>query len=372
MTGTARAAVQVGPSQVEMTEIELPAIAADEALIEVEACGICGSDIELYRAEAEYFVGRRKAEYPVIRGHEPVGVITEAGPQFLAARGLRLGDRVAVGTVRPCGVCDACLDGRSRRCTGWGQAPKSYGDTPVTVAPGLWGGFATHIFLSRHAVVIRVPAELTGTFATLYNPFGAGIAWGVDLAGTRAGSKVAVLGAGQRGVACALSALWAGAEAVLVTGLARDRHKLEIAASLGLTRTVDVESEDLAGASRELFGPAGPDIVIDTTSHSVAPVADAITMVRDDGTIVLTGFKMKPVPDLPVDIIIRKGLTVRGAYGVTIDAQARAIDLIASGRFDLARLQTHQYPIDQLDRAIATLAGEVPGEQALNVVVTPA
>lgn len=372
MTQRARAAVQTGPGTVEMREMDLPSIGDDDALVRVEACGICGSDIELFRAEDSFFVGRRKPEYPVIRGHEPVGVIVEAGDRFLANRRLGLGDRVAIGNFQPCGTCPACLAGLASRCDGWGPAAHSYGNTPLATPPGLWGGFATHLFLSTHSIVHKVPTRIPGPLATLFNPLGAGIAWGVDLAGTRVGSTVVVLGSGQRGIACALAAIAAGAAGVVITGLSRDAHKLDIARKLGVTATVDVEVEDLFDVVRETFGSDRVDAVVDTSSKSVQPVADAIRIVRPEGTIVLGGLKGQDLPSLPVDIVVRKGITMKGAYAVAPDAHARGIALLDSGRFDFAQLQTHILPLDRLEYAVKVLAGDVPGEYPLNVVVTPA
>ena len=100
-------------------------------------------------------------------------------------------------------------------------------------------------------------------------------------------------------------------------------------------------------------------------------VQDAVSLVRPAGTIVLGGLKGRGVPDFPVDRIALSGVTVRGMRGVSSEAYRGAIALIASGRFPLDRLRTHTFPLDAAGRAVEVLAGEDPGERAINVVINP-
>ena len=94
-----------------------------------------------------------------------------------------------------------------------------YGFIDVEKAPGLWGGYATHLYLSPDAMLLPVPAGLDPVHATLFNPLGAGIRWAVTLPGTRPGDIVAVLGPGVRGISACAAAKDAGAELVLVIGV---------------------------------------------------------------------------------------------------------------------------------------------------------
>jgi threonine dehydrogenase-like Zn-dependent dehydrogenase len=134
---------------------------------------------------------------------------------------------------------------------------------------------------------------------------------------------------------------------------------------------IDVEREDLVPRVRELTDGAMADVVVDVTANATQPVIDAVDLVRPGGTIVLGGLKGTEVPAFPTDKIVLRGINVIGARGVTAPGYANALDIIASRRFPLDQLRTHQFPLAEAERAIQVLAGEVPGEQAINVVIRP-
>lgn len=367
MTDPIVAVAQTGPRRLETVELPRPRIGADDALLRVEACGICGTDVEQYRGELD---GTLPLRYPLVLGHEPVGVIEQIGPDAAARWGVREGDRVAVENFVPCGGCRFCLSGGYEHCCGWPQM-MAYGFVPLDVAPGAWGAYATHLYLHPKAVVHRISPAIAPETAVLFNPLGAGVRWGVHLPRTSIGHRVVVLGAGQRGIAAALAAKVAGASLVVVTGLTRDRHKLDLALALGADVAIDVEQADVVDEVRSLTGGAMADVVLDVSANSTRPVVDAVDLARPGGTIVLGGLKGVPVPQFPSDKIVLRGITVIGARSVTAPAYRDAIELIESQRFPLDRLRTHQFGLDQAELAVRTLAGEVPGEQAVNVVLRP-
>lgn len=360
------AAIQVGPRRIELTEFDRPAISADDALLRVEACGICGTDVEQYRGELDHTID---LHYPLVPGHEPVGVIEAIGRDAAVRWGLREGDRVAVENFLPCGGCAYCLSGSYEHCYGWGRM-MAYGFIPTSVAPSAWGGYATHLYLHPKAVLHKIPQGVAPETAVLFNPLGAGVRWGVTLPRTTVGSTVLVLGAGQRGIACAIAAKLAGAALVVITGLTADAHKLELARRLGADATIDVERTDLVREVRAL-APRGVDIAIDVAAVATQPIIDAIECVRPGGTIVLGGLKGTTVPGFPSDKVVLRGLTVIGARSVTAPAYREAIAIIDARRDDLAALRTHEFALADAARAIETLAGEVPGERAINVVIRP-
>jgi threonine dehydrogenase-like Zn-dependent dehydrogenase len=367
MPDTVAAIIQTGPRSLEMAEFARPRIGDDDALVRVEACGICGTDVEQYRGELDGVIDLR---YPLIPGHEPVGVIEEIGRDASARWGLGVGDRVAVEPFIPCGGCMPCLTGGYEHCRGWPRM-MSYGFISTDVAPAIWGGFATHLYLHPKAVLHRVPEGIAPDVAVLFNPLGAGVRWGVTLPRTTIGATVVVLGPGQRGIAAAIAAKVAGARLVIITGLTSDRHKLDLALELGADVAVDVEREDLVPRVRELTGGAMADVVLDVTANATQPVVDAVDLVRPGGTIVLGGLKGTDVPRFPSDKVVLRGITVLGARGVTAPAYREALDIIASGRFPLERLRTHTFALADAERAIQVLAGEVPGALPVNVVIRP-
>jgi threonine dehydrogenase-like Zn-dependent dehydrogenase len=360
-----RAMVQTGPRVMELQSLARPAVGTDEALIRVEACGICGSDIGMYEGSSADPAHR---QFPIIRGHEPVGTIEEIGDDLARRHGLAAGDRVAVDPFLRCGTCRFCLTGRGELCTGGAGAHNSYATIPLVVEPGLWGGFASHLYANSQTILYPIPTTMPATYAAMFNVLGGGIKWGVDAAGTTLGSRVAVLGSGQRGIACAVAALAAGAEHVTVTGLAEDRHKLELATELGVQRTVDIAVEDpvdvVLGDS-----PRGVDVVIDTTPRATQPIRDAVAMVRTGGRIVVAGFKGETVDDFPLDEVTHKEVTIQGVLGTGSEHYRRAIAMLAATNLPLRRLQTHVLSLEEVERGIQILAGEVVGERPLNVVI---
>ncbi len=168
-----------------------------------------------------------------------------------------------------------------------------------------------------------------------------------------------------------MAAKVAGARLVIVTGLARDRHKLDLALELGADVAIDVEHEDLVPRVRELTGGAMADVVVDVSANATQPVVDAVDLVRPGGTIVLGGLKGVDVPGFPSDKVVLRGITVIGARGVTADGYRDALALLESERFPLERMRTHTFPLAEAERALQVLAGEIPGEEAVNVVITP-
>jgi threonine dehydrogenase-like Zn-dependent dehydrogenase len=308
-------------------------------------------------------------EFPVIRGHEPVGLVEEIGSAMAARSGLAVGDRVAVDPFLRCGSCRFCLAGRGELCTGGGRAHNSLSTIPVDVGSGLWGGFATHLMANRQTILYPVPEHVPAVKAAMFNLLGGGIKWAVDVGGATVGSSVVVLGCGQRGIACAIAALEAGAEFVAVTGLASDAHKLALATELGVHLAVDVERDDVAAAVAGRY-PDGVDLVVDTTPGYTGAVLDAVSLARTGGTVVLAGTKGSPVAAFPSDQVIHKELTIKGVLGTGADHYRRAIALIASTSRPLERIQTHVLPLDQVERAIQLLSGEAAdGRPPLNIVI---
>ena len=110
---TTRAIVQTGPRRLELRELPVPDIDDDSGLLRIEACGICGSD-------AEQYAGILPAQWPLIPGHEPLGVIERIGDRAAKRWGVDVGDRVAVEVLIPCGHCRACLAGHYQVCRGRG------------------------------------------------------------------------------------------------------------------------------------------------------------------------------------------------------------------------------------------------------------
>src|SRR5947209_1402912 len=143
MAERVRAAVQIGPGKIEIQDFARPVTGPDDGLLRVEVNGICGSDVEMFRGT----LGRGR--YPVIPGHEPVGLIEEVGERAARRWGVAPGDRVALEVIVPCRACRHCLTGHYQSCP---HRTVGHGVTPVEVAPSLYGGFAEFLYLSPNAI----------------------------------------------------------------------------------------------------------------------------------------------------------------------------------------------------------------------------
>ncbi len=366
MTDMVRAAVQVGPGQIELREFPRPRTGPDDGLLRIEANGICGSDVETYRG---HLGGPRPAFIP---GHEPLGIIEEVGELAAARWGVQPGDRVALEVIVPCRSCQDCLTGRYQFCR---NRRYGHGVTGIDTEPALWGGLAEYMYISPTSVLHKMDAGLPAELAATYNAMGAGVRWACHLGEVRVGETVLVLGAGQRGIAAVVAARAAGAGTIIITGLAADAHKLALARELGADYTIVVdgdEAENTVERVEEITGGELADLVLELTPLAAGPVSDALLAVRRGGRVVLAGLKGNREIPVRTDLIINRALTVRGAFGVDARGMADAIALIESRRFPLEKMHTHTFGLDDAELAIQTLGGDVPGERAIHVSVHPA
>jgi alcohol dehydrogenase len=356
--------VLVAPRELVVRELPVPETGADDGLLKVEACGLCGTD-------HEEFTGELFGGFPFVPGHESVGIVEEIGPRAAARWGVSAGDRVAVEVFQSCGACDACRAGTYQRCARHGLGDM-YGYVSVDRAPGLWGGYARHQYLAPDSLLHRVPAALDPATATLFNPLGAGIRWGVTVPGTRAGDVVAVLGPGVRGLSACAAAKDAGAGFVMVTGRgARDTPRLRIASQFGADLAVDVDVDDPVRALRKATGGLA-DVVVDVTAKAPAAFPQAIQLARPGGTVVVAGTRGRAgaAPGFDPDPIVYKELRVVGALGVDNASYAAALELLASGRFPFADLPRRVAGLDGASELLSVMAGE-GGTPPVHAVIAP-
>ncbi|MBV8305108.1 MAG: zinc-binding dehydrogenase [Acidimicrobiia bacterium] len=359
----ARALVLEAPRRLVERALPLPVIGEDDGLLRVEACGLCGTDHELY-------TGTLPAGFAFVPGHESVGIVDAVGPKAAERWGVRVGDRVALEVVQACGSCERCREGDYRLCRRHGLADM-YGLIPVDKEPALWGGYATHQYLAPDSVLLPVPGQLDPVVATLFNPLGAGIRWAVTVPGTGPGDIVAVLGPGVRGLSACAAAKEAGAGFVMVTGVSpRDDGRLALAKEFGADLAVDVSRTDPARAIRQAAGH-GADVVVDVTAKAPAALAQAVAIARAGGTIVIAGTRgSAETPGFWPDLIVFKELRILGALGVDAVAYGAALELLASGRYPFADLPRRCATLEDADDLVRSMAGE-GADPPVHGVLTP-
>src|SRR5919201_2002816 len=190
-----RAVVLTNPRTREPRDFPRPPIGDDDGLLRIEAGGICGSDYE--PSEGAQPQHEDYTPYPVIPGHEPLGIIEEIGRRAAARWGVSEGDRVAVRSGYGCGHCEACRRWEPRACPKRGG---TYGYRDVAKPPHLWGGYAERRYLSPYSVMKKMSPLLPAGVAVMFNPLAAGLSWAASIPGTGPRDRVVIVGAGLKGL----------------------------------------------------------------------------------------------------------------------------------------------------------------------------
>lgn len=358
---TTLAMVQTAKRTLEKRSLPLPAVTATTAILQIEACGICGSDYEQYE-------GVLGTPIPAIPGHEPLGKIVAIGDIARQRWGVHEGDRVAVETMLPCHHCLECHAGRYHIC----PTRQIYSYISLEHGHGLWGAYAQYMVLDENSIVHKMDAQLPAEIAVMFNPLGAGFRWAVEIPQTKPGDTVLIMGPGQRGLASVIAAKIAGAANIIITGLEQDEKKLALAKLYGANHTIDINNENAQRKVREYTQGKGVDVVVDVTPYATQPVTDALQFVKQGGTVVLAGMKgFKSIPDFISDLIVVKEITLKGAIGVTSHAYRNAIRTIEQGLVDFSVMHTHNFKLEEAELAIKTLAREIPNDESIHSCLIP-
>jgi threonine dehydrogenase-like Zn-dependent dehydrogenase len=361
----ARAAVTVDDRAVEIVSLRVPdSPPPGGALLRVTANGLCGSDYDLYSGHLRR-TSPDLAPLPLVSGHEAVGVIEQIDDEAAASWAVGVGDRVAVEPGIRCGRCVDC-----RTVNGCRRSAR-YSTIPLSDAPGLWGGNAEYMVLRPGTFVLPVPDALSDEDATLYNPLGNAVHWTVTVAEVKPGDRVLVLGAGQRGFACAAVARDAGAERVFITGLNRDQEKRSLLARFGADALIDAEAGSASEWVLDVTDGAGVDVVIDTVPGATAPTLDALAALRRGGRLVMSGIKNSLMDGLDVNGLVLNEHQIRGVFGSSAYGMKRALRMLADGRYPFTEMHSHTFGLDQLSDALEILGGGVPGEMPLHITIKP-
>ena len=356
------AATLVSPGKTEIREYPMPEIMPLAGLLKVERAGICGSDRLGYQ---------RVNHGPRIMGHENVGLIAEIGDEASRRWGVKEGDRVAIEQYLPCGSCRWCRIGEFRFCDDTDRLSDRmilrYGNTPVSIAPSLWGGFSQYLYLHPRAIVHKVPSHVPPEQLAFFVPMANGMQWAYLQGGASPGKSIVIQGPGQMGLASVVAAREAGAGCIIVSGLSKDHARLELARELGAHHTVNVETESLKERVKEITNGHGADIIVNVSAGGQDTVAEALDMAAKISTIVLAGQGQQAIPSKGFG---RKLVTMKWVQGSSFSAFELALGVIAAARYPLQRLCTHQYALSQVDEAMRTSAGQgEPG--AIHVSINP-
>jgi threonine dehydrogenase-like Zn-dependent dehydrogenase len=272
-----------------------PKIPSKAALIQIGACGVCGTDLHILKGHWP-----KQLPWPFTLGHELGGVIVEAGSEFkedFMSKPLKVGSRVMIPPLMPCGRCYYCIHypESANKCL----TPVYYGrylgfDRP----PHLWGGFAEYVYVDLEALpgtkIYKLPDDMPLRLGALAEPLTSCIRAfnrAVRVGGFKWGDTVVIQGSGPIGILAVAAAQEMGAGRVICVG-APEQPRLELARKFGAEATVDIERYQTAEARiarvRELVGGFGADLVMDCSGHpSAGP--EGIEFLRDGGTYVEMG-----------------------------------------------------------------------------------
>jgi 2-desacetyl-2-hydroxyethyl bacteriochlorophyllide A dehydrogenase len=343
-----RAVTFQAPGEVRIEEKPDPEIeASDDALVRVEASGICGSDLHIFH-------GRVPVEPGFTIGHEFVGTVLAAGP---GVERVAVGDRVLGCFHVACATCAACLRGDYHRC----ERGRTFGHGAKL--GDLQGAQAEMLLVPRANLTLRrVPEGMTDEVALFAGDvMGTGY-HAVAHAGTRAGDTVAVLGLGPVGLCAVQAAVAAGATQVFAVDSVEAR--LAMAERFGATRLHLTEDDPKRGV-RAATGGRGVDVVVDAVGDP-GPLAMAISLARDAGTVSGIG-AYAGQGEVPIGLAWLKGLTLRLGLANVIAHVDRVLGLIEAGRLDPSPLVTHHMKLEQAEEAYRLY----DDREALKVVLTP-
>jgi 2-desacetyl-2-hydroxyethyl bacteriochlorophyllide A dehydrogenase len=331
--------------EIKLEEVPVPKLgenpyAPDDVLIEVDYCGICGSDIHRWKADK---TGVKTSPRKVVVGHELTGTIKEAGP---AVKNLKVGDRVICEIVTfYCGMCVNCKEGRYHICN---NLPSMEGRAHFVTG----GGFAKYtVWPAKHCH--KLPDNITSREAVCIEPTAGSVHSVINRLNVKAGESVAILGPGARGLLLAQVCKALGAGPIIVTGLERDVPvRLAMAKQLGVDYVINVEKEDIRKRVAEITNGVGVDVVIENTG-SVEPIDESLDIVRKGGKVLWAGGGIRGGIVAPVDThkIIVKELEIYGEISQVWKDWITALHLVKTGRVQLKPLVTHEFPLERWEEA---------------------
>ncbi len=345
---------------VRIETIVVPDPGPGEALVRVQACGVCHTDLH-------YREGAINDDFPFLLGHEAAGVVEEVGPNV---RHVEPGDFVVLNWRAVCGECRACRRGRPWYCFATHNAsqPMTRADgTPLVPALGI-GAFADRTLVAAAQATKVNPVARPEAVGLLGCGVMAGFGAATYTGGVGRGDTVAVFGCGGVGDAAIAASRIAGARTII--GVDLDPKKLEWARAFGATHTVDASRDDPVEAVRALTEGFGADVCIEAVGHP--EVLRQAFFARDlAGVVVQVGVPAPDMafPDIPmIEFFGRGGALKPSWYGDCLPERdfPVLVELYLQGRFDLDRFVSETIRLDQVDEAFERME---QGEVLRSVVV---
>jgi len=334
---------------VQTVEILVPDPGPGEAVVAIQACGVCHTDLA-------YRDGGINDEFPFLLGHEAAGVVESIGE---GVTNVVVGDFVVLNWRAVCGECRACRRGEPQYCFDTFNASQKMtlaDGTPLTPALGI-GSFAERTLVHSGQCTKVAPEARAAAVGLLGCGVMAGLGAAINTGGVTRGQSVAVIGCGGVGAAAIAGAALAGASRIIAVDL--EDRKLEWAKGLGATHTINSSEDDVVEGIRLLTGGFGADVVIDAVG---IPLTWKQAFYARDlaGTLVLVGVPHPDamVPEIPLlDIFGHGGALKSSWYGDCLPSRdfPMLVDLYLQGRLDLDAFVTEEIELDDVEGAFTKM-----------------
>ena len=354
---TMQAVVCHGPEDYRMETLAVPTPGRGEALVRVQAVGICASDLKCYHGAAKFWGDAERpawAEREVVPGHEFVGEVVELDDEARRRWGIDVGDRVVSEQIVPCWQCRYCRRGQYWMCA----VHDIYGFKRATP-----GAMASYMIFPRTALVHRISASVAPAHAAYAEPLSCAL-HAVERARVTIDDTVVVAGCGPIGLGMVAGARAKNPAHVVALDMAPD--KLALARECGADVVIDIRDGDAVARVLELTDGYGCDVYLEGTGHPSA-VLQGLSMLRKLGTFVEYGVFGS---DVTVDWSIisdDKELDVLGAH-LGPHCWPAAIRMIESGRLPLDKICTHQLPLADFQKGLDLVAS---GTESIKVSLIP-
>ena len=319
-----KSAVFYGKHDLRVEEYEMPKVGPKDVLIQVKACGVCGTDVHIYEGDK----GAAEVTPPTILGHEFSGVIAEVGSEVT---NYKAGDRVCIDPNCYCGACEPCRNGVVHYC----EHMIGYGTT-VT------GGFAEYCAVNERQVY-KLGDNTSFEQGAMTEPVACCL-HGMDMCEIRPGHQVVVIGGGMIGLLMLQLSRLAGAAKVAL--LEPVESKREVGKKLGADICIDPIHEDVKARLKE-EGMTWVNTVIECVGRP-STIEQAIDIAGNKAVVMMFGLTK---PDETISVkpfeIFRKELVLKASY-INPYTQKRALDLIDSGRLDVSSMVYEVADLDEL------------------------
>lgn len=354
---TMQAVVCHGPKDYRLEEVPVPKAGPGEALVRVEATGICASDLKCYQGAAKFWGDENRpawAETEVIPGHEFVGEIVQIDDEAAERWGVQVGDRAVSEQIVPCWKCRYCLRGDYHMC----QPHQMYGFKRRHP-----GGMASYMVYPATSLTYKVSKDLPPAHAAFTEPLSCAL-HAVERADIKFEDVVMVAGCGPIGLGMIAGAVAKFPAHVIALDVAP--AKLELAKKCGADIALNITETDVVEFVKDLTGGYGADVYLEGTGHPSA-VPQGINALRKLGTFVEYSVFRDPVTVDWSIISDDKELDVRGAH-LGPHCWPAAIRMLESGRLPMNEICTHQLPVKEFQAGIDLVAS---GTESVKVSLIP-